>query len=298
MSQYILENAMLKLTFDTNGGELKSIWNKDKGLEYMWNGDPKYWKRTSPVLFPLVGNFKDKKYTYEGNTYTMGQHGFARDREFVLHSRTESEIWFKLTQDEESLKIYPFQFNLYLGYLLKDNTIQVYWKVENTGGKPMYFSIGGHPAFLCPLSGQGEQKDYYLQFDAQEDLIYTLVDENGLAAYPNNLLPLNEDDGTIQIPENLFDKDALIVENNQAHKVSLLDREKEPYITVVFDAPLFGVWSPKGMGAPFICIEPWYGRCDSRDFDGTLEERAYGKTLEAGGIFEKSYMVIVDEKEA
>lgn len=295
MSRYILENDMLRVMFDTYGGEMKSIYNKQKNLEYMWNGDPKYWKRTAPVLFPLVGNFKDKQYFYEGKSYTMAQHGFARDREFILDKNSENEIWFKLSEDDESLKIYPFKFNLYLGYVLRDNQIEVFWKVENPNDKTMYFSIGGHPAFLCPLKGQGQQKDYYLKFDSEDDLIYTLVNQDGLAACPNNLLPLDEDDKTIKIPEQLFDQDALIVENNQAHRVSLLDREKEPYITVIFDAPLFGLWSPAGLGAPFICIEPWYGRCDSIDFNGSLEERLYGTALEPAQVFKKSYRIIVEE---
>ncbi len=293
MGRFTLENEKIKVMVDEVGAELVSLVKKESGTEYMWNADPAYWKRVSPVLFPLVGNLKKKEYRYNGQTYTMGQHGFARDKKFEMIKEEKDEIWFRLTEDEESLQIYPFAFQLDLGYKLNGFSVELCWRVENSGNKDLHFSIGGHPAFLCPLREGEKQTDYFLQFDSEEDILYTLINEEGLTAYPNNLLPLNDEDGTIEIPEHLFDGDALVIENRQAKKVSLLTPEKEAYITVEFDTPLFGVWSPAKKNAPFICIEPWYGRCDGADFNGTLEEREYGNVLAPQGIFEASYTITV-----
>lgn len=289
MSEFILENESLKVTIKSMGAEISSVFGKERQKEFMWNADKKYWGRTAPVLFPVVGNFKDKEYIYDGTRYTMGQHGFARDKEFTMVQKSAEEIWFELTQDEETLKVYPFCFQLMIGYRLKDNYVEVLWKVKNTDKKDLYFSIGGHPAFLCPLNEGEEQSDYSLQFDTKEDLLYNLVNDKGLIADTNNLLPLDEIEGTIKIPEHLFDRDALIIEGSKVQKVSLLTMEKEPYITVEFDAPLFGIWSPAGKRAPFICIEPWYGRSDSIQFNGSLEEREYGNCLEPLAEFEKKF---------
>ncbi|MEG1459544.1 MAG: aldose 1-epimerase family protein [Acetivibrio sp.] len=294
MSQEILENQRLRVTINNKGAEIQSIFGKEEKREYIWKGDSNYWGRSAPVLFPVVGNFKNKEYVYEEKTYKMNQHGFARDRQFDIFSKTETEIWYLLKEDEESLKIYPFRFHLYLGYRLHENQLEVLWKVENTNQKELYFSIGGHPAFMCPLTEGEKQSDYYLQFNGEDDLLYSLIDETGLVAYENNLLPLDEE-GSIQIPAHLFDRDALIIENQQATKVSLLDSKKNPYITLTFHAPLFGIWSPAKKNAPFVCIEPWYGRSDSKDFNGTLKERQYGNTLKPKETFEAAYTIMVGQ---
>lgn len=287
--QVFLENEQLKVTINSLGGELSGIVKKQTGTEYMWNADEKYWKRTSPVLFPIVGSLKNKEFVYEGKSYPMGQHGFARDMEFTLKSRTDEELWFSLRSDDETMKKYPFAFCLELGYRLKKNKLTVLWRVINEDTKDMYFSIGGHPAFMCPLEEKGEQTDYYIAFDTEKDLEYSVLNENGLVAIEGEKLSTNG--GMMPIAAGLFDRDALIIEGKQAKKVSLCDCDKKPYLSVSFDSPLFGLWSPAGKHAPFICIEPWYGRCDKDSFEGMLEEREYGNVLKPGETFEREYQV-------
>lgn len=293
MSTHILKNDFLTLQIDEFGAELISIMNNKNNTEYLWNGNPEYWKRHSPILFPFVGSVKNKSYSYQGQVYPMMQHGFARDSQFRLLSHTENEIWFVLEADEESRKIYPFDFRLESGYRLKDKVITVLWKVINKGNSKMHFSIGAHPAFNCPLDSSESQFDYYFMFDSLKPIHYLHVNDNGLL----NKKPfqqqnvLTTDQGILPIDSHLFDYDALVIENSQCHTVSLLDPAKVPYITVTFDTPLFGLWSPAKKNAPFVCIEPWYGRCDANGFDGTLEEREYSNTLETGGIFEACYTI-------
>lgn len=290
--QAVLENEELKVTINYFGAELSSIVKKENNAEYMWNADEKFWKRSAPVLFPFVGSLKNKEFLYEDSAYSMGQHGFARDMEFSLVSNDGKQAWFSLSSDDTTYEKYPFAFTLEIGYLLTGHTLKVIWKVVNEDEKPMYFSIGGHPAFMCPLNGEGKQTDYFIAFDTDKDLTYSKLSENGLVYKKDNVLPTNG--GTMQVTEHLFDEDALVVEGNQAHRVSLCKPDGKPYLTVSFDAPLFGLWSPAKKGAPFICIEPWYGRCDSEEFTGTLEEREYGHCLDARENFEAAYDIIVE----
>lgn len=289
MQKYVMENEELRVEIRSQGAELTSIRRKDTDTEYLWCADRKYWEWSSPVLFPLVGGLKDGAYTYQGKRYEMKQHGFARHQEFTLLSQDDNEIWFCLKDSEETRAVYPFAFCLKIGYRLEGSRLNVMWKVENTGSGDMYFSIGAHPAFMCPLDGRGEQTDYYLGFAADE-ISYQLIDpELHLEAAERYPLPL--ENGLHKLEKDRFAKDALIVEHGQTNCVWLADPERKPYVKVSFDAPLFGVWSPDCCEAPFICIEPWWGRCDAVGFDGTLEQREYGNHLEAGQEFRASYQI-------
>jgi len=293
MSTHILKNNQLTLQIDELGAELTAITDNKTQTEYLWNADPAYWKRHSPILFPIVGSLKNQSYTYNGQEFTMSQHGFARDMKFTLKSKTESEIWFRLEATDETKKIYPFHFILEIGYQLLGRKITVMWKVLNQDISTMYFSIGGHPAFMCPLKENSIQSDCFISFDSEKPIHYLLIDEHGLAVKKvfDEQYTLITNHGLLSIDPHLFDQDALIIENDQCHSVSLLDAQKKPYLTVNFDASLFGLWSPAKKNAPFICIEPWYGRCDNSDFKGTLEEREWGNKLSVGKQFDAAYII-------
>ncbi|MCM1153798.1 MAG: aldose 1-epimerase family protein [Roseburia sp.] len=290
MALFQIGNDKITIQVDSMGAELKSLKKIDTGTEFMWEADPAYWKRTSPVLFPLVGGLKNGEYRSNGQSYALGQHGFARDMEFRLKSQTDRGIWFSLTSDEETLKKYPYAFLLELGYELQGSTVIVKWKVTNPAEEDMYFSIGGHPAFRCPILEDTKQSDYQIRFDTGREVISSVI-RDGLMSDKKTVYPLQ--DGYLPVTEHLFDQDALVIENDQAHQVSLIRPDRTPYLTVDFEAPLFGIWSPPGKKAPFICIEPWYGRCDAHDFTGTWEERAWGQHLKAGESFEASYRIRV-----
>ena len=292
--QYHLKNDKIEATFESLGAEMISL--KDaKDREFLWCGDSKYWGRHSPVLFPFVGKVSEGKYRYKGAEYPMGQHGFARDMEFALVSQKEDEIWFALQSTEETKAKYPFDFRLEIGYRLIENTVRVLWKVINTAAEePMYFSIGAHPAFLCPLEKGKEQSEYLVRFEKKEKLTYRNPNlELGLCLPQEHTLELES--GCCRLKKGFFDVDTYIFENKQLQEMSLLTPEGKPYITVSFDAPLVALWSPNKEGSPFVCIEPWYGRCDMVGYKGTLEEREWGNLLEAGKIFEAYYEIHVEE---
>ena len=289
MALFQISNDKVTIQVDSLGAELKSLKGLPDGREYMWQGDPAYWGRTSPVLFPIVGGLKDGRYRVNGREYTMGQHGFARDMEFRLKSQVASEIWFFLESNEETLQKYPYPFLLEIGYEITERTVVVKWRVCNQAKEPIWFSIGGHPAFLCPIDPGTDQTQYRLVFDEKEKLVSSCI-EDGLLGPKKKTYALR--DGILPVTADLFDNDALVIEGEQAHSVALARPDGRPYLTVDFDAPLFGIWSPPKKKAPFICIEPWYGRCDSVDFTGEFQEREWGQQL-SEAVFEVQYRITI-----
>lgn len=296
MQKFYLENLYLKVTINQQGAELAKIQSKENGNDYLWDADEKFWKRSAPVLFPIVGSLKDSKFVVNGRDYPMSQHGFARDMDFKMVKQSDGKsIIFRLDSNKDTISRYPFRFSLEIEYRLDGYKLKTIWRVINTDDKEIHFQIGGHPAFTCPLKRMSGKKDkqseYFLSFDTDKNLTYSLLNDNGLVAYDGNVLP---NDGTlIPIDEHMFDKGALIFENNQANRVSLCTPDGMAYISVMFDAPLFGIWSPAGKNAPFICLEPWYGRADSADFSGDITERKYDNKLGVGETFTAEYIIEV-----
>ena len=285
----MLKNEQLSVEIESFGAELKSVKSREDNREYMWCADEKYWKRTSPVLFPLVGSLKGHSYEYDGEIFPMSQHGFARDKEFTMIFRNEDKAVFQLKSDADTLKAYPFDFTLEIGYELSGNSLTVMWKVINEEEeKEMYFSIGAHPAFNCPMYGEESMTGYGMKLNAKSDVLYSRINGDGLMLNSKSELKLH--DGLAVFTEDFFDEGVYIIEDYQASEVSLVDTEGKPYVTVSFDAPLFGIWTPGG-DAPFVCIEPWYGRCDRESFAGELKEREWGQKLPPNEVFEKNYKI-------
>lgn len=288
-----ISNGKLIVGIDSRGAELKSIRDAETEKEYMWSADPGYWGKTSPVLFPFVGGLKNGRYRIGEKSYTMEKHGFAKNKEFKLLSHEATEIWFILDADEETRKNYPYDFKLELGYRLEDKTLKVMWRVENPSDETLYFSIGGHPGFKCPLNGEEQRGDYYLKFDAEECIRCTVIGDDGLAS--DNKVIYELEQGMLPVTVDLFEKDAIVMEDYQIHQISLMTPDKRPYVTVSFDMPVVAVWTPAGVEAPFVCIEPWCGICDHTDFAGTIEERKWGNTVEPGKRFASGYDIRIEE---
>lgn len=291
--EYVLKNETITLTVSDQGAEILSLVKG--GREYIWHGDPRFWGRRTPVLFPFVGQVRGGSYRYQGVEYPMGQHGFARDQVFALKGQTEDSLSFVLHENENTLKVYPFCFELTITYTLFENGVTVEWLVKNTGGEMLHFSIGGHPAFMCPIDGEGEWKDYKILLKKGGAPLASMtihpITSGGNVGPDYKDIPL--EDGMITPTDELFAGDALILEGKQADEVALVDPKGSAYLTVCFDMPLVGIWSPVGKHAPFICIEPWCGRTDSVDFAGSLEEREYGNALGVGEEFRKDYRILV-----
>ena len=285
---YTLENDYLKLTFNTLGAELVGLYDKVKEREVLWDRDSLYWNRQSPILFPNVGKYENNEFRHNGITYTQKGHGFARDSEFKLVSKEENAIYFNLSYNLDTLKIYPFKFSLTLGYVLNKNKIDVIYQVENLDDNVMYFQIGGHPAFKCPINPNTKRSDCYIKFENRSEVVSSKVDPRGYAT--DEKITFKLDDGFLKIADNLFEFDALVIENQGISGVSICDESKNPYLTVHMNVPIFGVWSINE-SAPFVCIEPWYGRCDRVGYDGELKDREYVNSLNPQKTFNSCYQI-------
>lgn len=292
---YTLENDLLKVTVDTFGAEIKSVINKKTNQEYIWCGDPAIWGRTAPVLFPFVGTCNNKKYTFEGKDYPMTSHGFARDKEHTVVNCSKTEILFSLKDSAETYENYPFHFEFFNGYRLEGNTVSVIWKVSNPGqdreDQNLYFSVGAHPAFVCPIHGEANKAGYSLYFEGASEIRHH-GNLTGTCTHEDLTLPL-ENNRVVLTPE-FFDRTTYIIEGKQTGCVGVEDPSGHRFITVRFDTPLFAVWSPERKNAPFFCIEPWYGRADYNDFEGDLPSREYGNVIGAGEEFNNVYTISFD----
>jgi len=286
---YSLENSSIKITASTHGGEIHSITSKIDGTEYLWDGNPEYWKYHAPILFPIVGKVIDSKYRVDGKTYELPQHGLARTSEFTLSSKTDNEVTFELNFSEESLRIYPYKFLLKANYTLEDNTVKVTYSVKNLDDKTIYFSIGTHPAFMCPINQIGKLEDCYLQFSEKEISNRNVLTKEGYLSH-NESECLNSTDN-IMLSKELFKDDALVFNNLKSDKITIKSKNSSKALTVDFNGfPYMGIWAPKD-GAPFVCIEPWFGHADYEDFNGEFSEKEGVISLEVEREFSCTYKV-------
>ena len=269
---------MLKIKTKKQGAELISI--QHNGKEMLFDGKA-FWNRQSPILFTIVGQIKDSKTKIEGQIYEMSQHGFARDMEL----EQIEEKHYVLTYNEETLKKYPYKFELHVLYQITEDTLQVEYQVKNIDNKKIYFGLGGHPAFSCDYSTE----KYEIAFEEKEDKIEFLKLKNGLidTEKANNILENNK----IHLTANIFDNDAIIMKNIKSNKVILQNRETNQKILGFdfTDFPYLALWSKKG--APFVCIEPWQNTADKIDSNQIFKDKENIKQLEPNEIFSCKYKV-------
>ena len=302
---HTLESDKLTVTIDDKGAELISIYDKSKGRELIWQADPAYWKRHAPILFPNVGKTYPGTFRFGGKTYPTKQHGFARDMEFTYVTGDDQKAVHLLTFNEETLKEYPFMFGLEVTHQVQDNQVLVQWVIKNLGQEPMYCTIGGHPAFNVPDPSWNASspeapkncfENYYLTFEKNKDsLHYLLLDpETGTARSKKKYeLPLEK--GRCRIGKDRFQKDALIFDDGQIQKAGIAHPDGSPYLTLVCSGfPNFGIW--QSPGAPFLCLEPWWGRCDNFGFEGNLEEKPGIIKIYPWKTFEAFYTITIADE--
>ena len=287
-----LKNDRLTVQISAKGAELQSIKNNNDELEYLWQGDPDFWGRKAPVLFPIVGRLKDDEYKYKGNTYSLNQHGFARDLRFQIEEQTDTTARLTTYSTEETKAYYPFDFQLSLTYTLEKNTINVSYLVKNTHpSEDLYFSIGGHPGFNIPMTDDTTFEDYYLSFLPREarrkiPLVGPYLDlDNKTLAQTNT---------EIDLRRPLFDHDALIYETKGKNIFSISSEKTTRSVSLTFENfPYTGIWSPPKTEAPFVCIEPWFGIADAIDFAGQLNDKLGIQHLKGTESFSANYTISI-----
>lgn len=284
-----IKNDFLTLSISEHGAEMQSI-KDNKGQEYLWDGDEKYWNRHSPILFPIVCGLWKDTYRIDGKEFKLSRHGFARDTDFKLISKGTDRATFALTDSEETLKCYPYHFNLAISYRLEKNTIHVVWHVENTDKQTIFFQIGGHPAFLVPGAKKGEPLKGRLRFDnATPERLYGNVGGCLAKGYHK----VETENGVWPFTEETFADDAVIFDRSQLRHIELLGDDDKPVVTLNIKTPAVGIWSPTGKHAPFVCIEPWYGIHDWAEYNGEFKDKYLMNKLLPGASFMSEYTISI-----
>lgn len=285
-----LENDSLRVSILPKGAELQNIYNKQNRTEYLWNGDPAFWAKRSPVLFPIVGTLKNDTYFYEGKSYQLPRHGFARDKEFTVAGQSSTSATFTLVSNDSTLTVFPFAFRFDIVYTIERDTVTTTYRVTNTGDKDLYFSVGGHPAFKVPLSFECSYEEYSLEFSETEDAPRWPISAEGLIE--TTPTPLLEHSEQISLSRELFYKDAIVLKQLQSNKVRLICETSDTGLLFDFTGfPYLGIWAAKN--ADFVCIEPWCGVADSVAANQQLAEKEGINRLGAGKQFERSWSVTV-----
>lgn len=267
---YTAENALLTLGVKEMGAELTSLKSKKTGYEYIWCGNTDIWYGQSPILFPIIGRLLDDKYRLNGVEYTMPKHGIVRKRPFKLFERTDDSLTFVISDDEETLKSYPYKFELFVKFILTENGLKVSHTVVNKNDGVMYYSFGAHPGFNCKIGDT-------IEFQHAQTLRTERID--GESILIDETFPVIENSKKIVITKDIFDNDALILSGITDKKLSLLLGGGRK-IDFNFDSPVLGIWAKKN--APYVCIEPWWGINDSYDKKSDLSEKRLIMSLEKG----------------
>ncbi|ETA80226.1 aldose 1-epimerase family protein [Youngiibacter fragilis] len=288
--KHTISNGKIEATFEDRGAELLSIRDAE-GEEFVWQGDKKYWTYHAPHLFPVVGRLIDDTLHHEGRHFNMVRHGFARVSDFEVVSSASDTVSFRLASSDETLKAYPFRFEFFVTYRIKGVSLEVEYRVRNRDDGPIWFSVGGHPAFQAPRSEGEEFTDYYIEFSAMETLMSKRILPSGFMS--RNLVSI----GTMErldLSFSLFDDDALVFGNLSENTIWLKSARSNKAVRFDFPGfPLLGIWTKTG-GAPFICLEPWFGHADYEDFFGDFSRKEDNVRLDKDGEFRASFTITLE----
>jgi galactose mutarotase-like enzyme len=267
-----LENEYLSIVAKRQGAELTSIVNRKDNSERLWQANPDIWARHAPVLFPFVGKLKNDTYEWNGKSYPMPQHGFARDREFNLLEKNGAKMVMELTDDEESYIFFPFRFNLQVEYVLQDKKLSCHYHILNPGIEALYFSIGAHPAFLCDLNSECS-----IEFEKPETVSRYILEKGLITDHAESVL---DNSKKLALNKSLFDRDAIVFRNLRSESLVLHSKFSSMKFSW-YNMPYFGIWTKPGTDK-FVCLEPWAGIADHKDSTGKLMEKEGIRKLEPG----------------
>ncbi len=286
---FSIENEFVKATVNQKGAELSSYINKENGINYLWKGDAKYWGKHAPVLFPVIGKVTNDSIKVEGVVYPMAKHGFARDSNFELRKQTLNSLEFVMVSAEETKKSYPFDFEFVVKYTLSEKTLITSFAVKNTGKTPLPFSVGGHPAFACPINEEGNLNDCYLEFKEVENADNVLL--NPSTGFRNGEFEKGYLQGRkLALHNDIFKNDALVFFNLKSSEITIKSNSNRHELKFSFEGfPQFGIWAP--IGAPFVCLEPWAGVCDEAGHDGEFKDRFATVEVQTNHIYSCSYII-------
>ena len=286
-----LQNSNLSICVDEQGAELCSIRRLSDQREYLWQGDPAYWQGQSPILFPTVGSARGGIIRHRGTCYEMPKHGLVKGMRFRLSERDEESMTFTVGSSEETLRHYPFPFELSITYRLTENRLEVVFRVTNPSSEVLPFHLGAHPALNLPDFCDGDDVHGYLSFDTPDRLVSNGLKPGGLLWPEGSFdVPLDEH-RQLALTNHTFDCDTILDSRGLTRACTLLNKEGKPVATLRFDSPILALWAPCGGRAPFVCIEPWWGCCDRFDYEREFSERPWTNSVPAHDTREIGYTI-------
>lgn len=288
---YRIQNDRIAVVVSEIGAQMQSI--TAGRTEFLWQGDSKYWKDRATNLFPYIGRLTDGKYIYKGKSYEMEIHGFAKVKKFQVINKSESHIEFSIKEDPSTLVQYPFRFEYRVSYRLVKNSIEIQFNVINNSDDIMYFAVGGHPGFNVPNEEGLTFEDYEIRFEQNSlpDRIVQTSDyflSGDLVRYPL------EDDKRFKLTHDLFDDDAIILQNI-ATTVSILSRKGKRKVSVEYPYMKYvGIWHRPHSDAPFVCIEPWSSLPSRQDIIEDIEFKSDLNRLEPGKEYTNKWSITIE----
>jgi galactose mutarotase-like enzyme len=246
------------------------------GVDLIWDIDRRFWDRTAPVLFPVVGATRNGCARVDGHSYPLSLHGFAWEKDFVVSERREDFLRLELAADEETRALYPFEFLFAVEFRLTFGALEHALIVENRGAKPLPYACGLHPAFRWPLAGSKAQ--HALVFDEPENPELPVIAAGGLISFEKKRVPL--EDRVLPLAPELFARDAMVFLDTKGSRVAFDNGEGARVVCEYPDFPHIGFWTRPG--APYLCLEPWTGHADPEDFWGELSEKPSMRVLAPG----------------
>ena len=284
-----LKNAALTCEVALRGAELRSLRDIVSGDEFIWQRDPAFWASSAPILFPVIGRFKDGGYMLDGRFHEIPKHGFARDMDFSLLTSSETSATFLLADSDATIVAYPYAFTLEVTFTLDARMLAVDYRVVNRTDRTMFFALGSHPAFNLPTK-LGPLENWSLEFDDVEEPVCHRVAENLLSSAPE---PFAFDaNNSIVLTNEIFVRDALIFKGIRSRQLQIGHRERG--VRLRFDtggAPTLGIWAKPG--APYVCLEPWFGFDDSSEINADIRRKPDMMRLAAGETFATGYRIAV-----
>ena len=283
-----IRNELLTVDIEDLGAQLSSVRNHH-GTEYLWQGDADIWARRAPILFPVLGRLKDNTYLLDGVAHTIGQHGFARDCVFELVEQTDTKAVFRLTDNAETRRLYPFAFSLTVTYTLEGNGLTKSHRVENCSEQVMYYELGVHDGFRAPLEEGETMAQYAIRLPGLDAITPYGMDQAAMVTPKGETIPL--ENGRLSLTPATYGLDTVILDQPPQAKAVLVDGQDRPRVTVDFaQFPYLGIWTQaKPFDTNYVCIEPWSSLPDATFVGRELKDKAGIRSLQPGQAEELSY---------
>lgn len=285
--KYKLYNNGVSVVVNSLGAEVKSMIHDD--IEYIWPGSQDSWNRSSPILFPIVGSLKNKKTTIFDQEYVMSQHGFLRDQEFTLVSQESNEIILEFKSTPETMMMYPFNFTVRVIHTLEKRSLTTTIQIVNDDEREMFFNIGGHPGFSCPIFDNEVFSDYRIEFEKSESFASPSVESDATLNFDKPYRTF-KNLNVLHLDYDYFEIDAIIIPKVNSSYVKLLNKDNKGIKFSFGDFNSFAIWTHPNK-SPFVCLEPWIGYADSYNSEGIFTHKPNLIYLKANKEFTCAYKI-------